>query len=126
MGRFGGTALLAQFVLAAVLAVAACGCGSTDIASPTSNLDVAKDEAMKAGLMALNTGIAAYIATTNAAPPIVDEATVGAYVNPWPVNPWTNEPMKPGSETGDYSYEVLGEREYSLVGHLSNGDYTLP
>ncbi len=119
------SAVLVALIVAALAAVA-IGCGATDIASPTSNIDMAKDEAMKASLLAIDTGIAAYIATADAAPPVVDQATIGAYVSPWPVNPWTNEPMKPGSDVGDYTYEVLGGRSYSLVGHLSDGEYTRP
>jgi hypothetical protein len=111
-----------------VIAVAATtvGCGSTDIASPTSNIDMAKDEAMKASLMAIETGIGAYVATNDSAPPFADETTLGAYVTPWPVNPWTNQPMHPGSDVGDYAYEALGGLGYSLVGHLSDGEYARP
>jgi hypothetical protein len=118
-------AVFAGLVVVAV-AVVTLGCGSSDIASHTSNIYMSKDEAMKAGIMAIETGIGAYVATGDAAPPIADEATLGSYVTPWPVNPWTNQPMHPGSDVGDYTYEALGGQGYSLVGHLSDGEYVRP
>jgi hypothetical protein len=81
---------------------------------------------MKAGIMAIETGIGAYVATNDAAPPFADRNTLGAYVAPWPVNPWTSQPMHQGSDVGDYTYEALGGHAYALVGHLSDGEYPRP
>ena len=40
----------------------------------------------------------------------------------WPNNLFTGEPMRPGQDRGDYAYkQVAGGKEYSLVGHLSDG-----
>lgn len=110
----------------AVLALAVAACGSEELAAPTKNIDIARDEAAKAGILAIETGIAAYVATSQAAPPLVDAATLGSFVSPWPTNPWTNEPMAPGTDPGEYSYQNLGGTSYSLVGHLSDGDYSRP
>lgn len=111
---------------AAALAVAAIGCGSEEIVAPKTNIDLAKDVAAKAGIVAIETGIKAAIATDGAAPPAADAATLGDVVSPWPDNPWTMEPMRPGSEVGDYTYRNLGGLSYSLIGHLSGGEYTRP
>ena len=70
----------------------------------TGKIDVAKDAAVKAQLMMIKTGIQAYIATNGAAPPDASQATLGGFVNPWPTNPFTNAPMKPGDGVGDYVY----------------------
>lgn len=124
MKRIVSTVLLV--LVAAALAAGAAGCGSEEVVSPTTNIDMARDEAVKAGIVAIDTGIAAYIGANEAAPPVADAATLGAFVNPWPSNPWTSEPMKPGTEKGDYVYQNLGGLSYSLVGHLSDGEYARP
>ena len=53
---------------------------------------------------------------------------VAAYVDPWPTNPYTGQPMKPGTQPGDYTYEQLnGGAGYKLTGYISNGlTYTVP
>ena len=110
----------------AVAAAAAAGCGSEEIVAPKTNIDLAKDVAAKAGIVAIEAGIKAAIATDGAAPPAADAATLGSVVSPWPDNPWTMAPMKPGTEMGDYTYRNLGGVSYSLIGHLSGGEYTRP
>jgi hypothetical protein len=47
---------------------------------------------------------------------------------PWPDNPWTGEPMKPGTDRGDYTYTQLsGGAHYRLAGHISaTRDYVVP
>ncbi len=40
----------------------------------------------------------------------------------WPSNPFTGGPMKQGDEPGEFTYRLLrGGKDYSLVGHLSDG-----
>jgi len=113
--------------LAATAGLAGFGCGEEDIASPTSQIDIAKDTAAKAGILAIQTGIQAYLATTGAVPPQVDEATLGSFVQPWPENPWTKAPMAQGSDPGDYTYTPGSGASYTLVGHLSGGkEYSKP
>lgn len=125
MRRMAVTALLA------VLAVAAgglLGCGlREDInAGTTGNIDMAKDEATKAGILAIQTGIVGSISAGEAAPAVVDASTLGDFVDPWPKNPWTNQPMRPGAGKGDFTYENLGGVSYRLTGHLSDGEYAKP
>jgi hypothetical protein len=124
MKRIVSIALLVLVV--AALAVATTGCGAEETVAPKTNIDLAKDVAAKAGVVAIETGIKAAIATDGAAPPAADAATLGDVVSPWPDNPWTMEPMKPGAEMGDYTYRNLGGVSYSLIGHLSGGEYTRP
>jgi len=47
---------------------------------------------------------------------------------PWPDNPWTGAPMKPGMERGDYTYAQLsGGAHYRLAGHISaTQDFVVP
>jgi len=47
---------------------------------------------------------------------------------PWPSNPWTGKPMKPGTERGDYTYSQLdGGAHYRLAGHISaTQDFIVP
>lgn len=124
MKRIVSIVLLA--LVAAALAVATTGCGAEDIATPKTNIDLGKDVAAKAGVVAIETGIKAAIASNGAAPPVADAATLGDVVSPWPDNPWTMEPMKPGSEMGDYTYRNLGGVSYALISHLSGGEYIRP
>jgi hypothetical protein len=124
MTRIVSIVLLACAV--AALAAGVAGCGSEEITSPKTNIDLAKDVAAKAGIVAIETGINAYVATNEAPPQVVDAATLGSVVSPRPSNPWTMEPMKPGTEMGDYTYQKLGGLSYSLVGHLSGGECARP
>ena len=128
MKRIVSIALLVLMAagLAVAAAAAAAGCGSEEIVAPKTNIDLAKDVAAKAGIVAIETGIIASTATDGAAPPAADAATLGDVVSPWPDNPWTMSPMKPGTEMGDYTYRNLGGISYSLIGHLSGGEYTTP
>jgi hypothetical protein len=49
-----------------------------------------------------------------------------AYMDSWPVNPFTKAPMAPGMQPGDYTYRSRGD-SYSLSGHLFDGsDFTVP
>ena len=58
--------LLALVVLGVVLSLAACGVKKTSL--PTNNLDVAKDAAAKVNLLAVQTGIQAYIVANSQLP----------------------------------------------------------
>ena len=59
---------------------------------------------------------------------VTEAGGVAASVDPWPTNPYTGQPMKPGTEPGDYIYEQLnGGAGYKLTGYISNGlTYTVP
>ena len=111
-------ATLAALVLGAALLAA---CGAQDIATPTSNINVAKDVAAKSELMMVKTGIAAYAATNGAAPPTATQDVLGGFVDPWPKNPWTQAPMVPGKKPGDIVYAPGAGADYTLGVVLADG-----
>jgi len=111
-------ATLAALVLGAALLAA---CGAQDIATPTSNINVAKDVAAKSELMMVKTGIAAYAATNGAAPPTATQDVLGGFVDPWPKNPWTQIPMVPGKKPGDIVYAPGAGADYTLGVVLADG-----
>ena len=94
----------------------------------------AKDAAVKGGVHNIELGIASYatdhgdtypasVATRSS---LVD-ASGNPYVDNWPKNPYTSADMKDGAANGDYSYtQTGGGTGFSLVGHMSNGGFTVP
>ncbi|HTX69999.1 MAG TPA: hypothetical protein VMH50_12780 [Thermoleophilia bacterium] len=58
----------------------------------------------------------------------VTQAGLASYVENWPVNPWTGQPMTQGTAAGDYTYTQLdGGHGFRLAGHLSGGrDFVVP
>ena len=111
--------LPALVALGVAWSLAACGVKESDL--PTSNIDVAKDTAAKVSILAVKTGIQAYIATNGQLPPSAAQSVVGGVVNPWPTNPFTKAPMAEGTEPGDYTYTPGSGTSYTLVVHLSDG-----
>ena len=52
-------------------------------------------------------------------PAAATQATLGAYLDPWPVNPWTGQPMAGGSQAGDYTYAANALTDtYTITAHL--------
>jgi hypothetical protein len=122
-----GLAFVALLVLG--LAAVAAGCGLQDkaVENTTGKIDVAKDAAVKAQLMMIQTGVQAYIATSAAAPADASQATLGGFVSPWPTNPFSKAPMKAGTAPGDYVYTPGSGSAYTLAVNLSDGStYTAP
>ena len=127
MKRVMRLAFVALLVLG--LAAAAAGCGLQDkaVENTTGKIDVAKDAAVKAQLMMIQTGVQAYIATSGAAPADASQATLGGFVSPWPTNPFSKAPMKAGTAPGDYVYTPGSGSAYTLAVNLSDGStYTAP
>jgi hypothetical protein len=128
MKRITRVAFVAVLALAAAAAMLA-GCGLQDqaVENTSGKIDVAKDAAAKAQLMMIKTGIDAQIATTSTVPADATQATLGGFVNPWPPNPFSNQPMKPGDGVGDYVYTPGAGTAYTLSVNLSDGNsYTAP
>ena len=125
LGRTGiALAALAAAVLGAALLAA---CGAQDIATPTGNIDIAKDVAAKSELMMVKTGVAAYAATNSAAPPMATQDVLGGFVDHWPKNPWTQAPMAPGKQPGDLVYAPGAGTDYTLGVVLADGSvYNAP
>jgi len=121
MKRIAGIVVIIVLALALTAGAAACGCQEQAAEKTTGQIDVAKDAAVKAQLMMIKTGVQAFIATTDALPPDASEATLGGFVQPWPVNPFTNAPMTPGDGVGDYVYTPGSGSDYTLAVHFSDG-----
>jgi len=125
MRRVVSVSLLALLALGVTLAVTACG--ATDVVAPTGNIDKAKDVAAKSEILMVKTGIAAYAATSGAAPPTATQDVLGGVVDPWPKNPWTQAPMAPGKEPGDIVYAPGAGTDYTLGVVLADGSvYNAP
>jgi hypothetical protein len=60
-------------------------------------------------------------------PAVADVKKGGALEAPvWPGNPWTGKTMAPGTSRGTYTYRLKADGTgYTLVGHLSTGQYRL-
>jgi hypothetical protein len=56
---------------------------------------------------------------------LAETGDVGAVIDYWPVNPFTNAASQPGSELGEYAYTPGVSGVYTLVGHEFGGDYTV-
>ena len=125
MKRVMSIALLALF--AVLVALGGAACGAEDIQTPTGTIDKAKDIAAKGEIMLVKTGIAAYAATSGAAPPTATQDVLGGFVNPWPTNPWTQAPMVAGKQPGDIVYAPGAGTEYTLGVVLADGSiYNAP
>lgn len=117
------TVTLAALAMAAGLGA----CGSEDIQTPTGTIDIAKDQAVKAQVMMIKTGVTAYVQMNGVAPAAADAATLGSFVQPWPKNPWTQAPMKQGKEPGDIVYAPGAGTAYTLGVVTSDGSvYNAP
>ena len=100
--------------------------------SPSASPTAGADQQVIDAIVKLQTGVITWSTNNNSlypAPVDVSEAGgIASYVDPWPTNPYTGQPMKPGTQPGDYTYEQLsGGAGYKLTGYISNGlTYTVP
>jgi hypothetical protein len=125
MRRVVSIALLALCPLMVALALTACG--ANDIVTPTGNIDKAKDVAAKGEILMVKTGVAAYVVTNGAAPPMATQDVLGDFVDPWPKNPWTQAPMVPGKQPGDIVYVPGAGTDFTLGVVLADGSvYNAP
>jgi hypothetical protein len=115
-------AVIAVIAAAAAIGFASCGCSDEEIASPTSQIDIAKDVSVKASILSIQTGIQAYIVQAQVAPPKATKDVLGGFVQPWPQNPWTKTDMTEGTDFGDFTYTPGPGTSYKIVGHLSSGN----
>jgi len=86
--------------------------------------DKAKDATTKGGVHNIELGTASYgidHADTYPATGTVNGTSLASYVDNWPQNPWTGNPMKDGTGQGDYTYTLLTPGSFTIVGHLSGG-----
>jgi hypothetical protein len=87
------------------------------------------DAAVKSGIAAIRRGLMMWAGGGGKQYPPPSEVNangaLGKMVFPWPTNMFTGQPMQPGDTKGDYTYSVTaGGKQYTLVGHLSDGSTT--
>jgi len=127
MKRLTSILLVALLAFGVAGALAGCGLREEAVEKTTGQIDVARDATVKAQLMMIKTGIQAFAVTNGAAPPDASQATLGGVVSPWPTNPFSNAPMKPGEGVGDFVYTPGAGTSYTLAVNLSDGStYTAP
>ncbi len=107
--------------LATAAAVAGCSLQKQAEKNTTGTIDVAKDASVKTQLLQIDTGVKGYIASNGVLPPDASQATLGSFVAPWPVNPYTKAAMKSGIGEGDYTYTPGTGSAYTLSVKLSDG-----
>lgn len=107
----------------------------TPTISPTgspSPSPTAADQQVKTGIQRIQVGVITWATNNNNLYPDPAEVTeaggIATYVDPWPVNPYTGDSMKPGTGPGEYTYEQLnGGAGYRLTGYIADGlTYTVP
>jgi len=100
--------------------------------SPSASPSPGTDQQVIDAITKLQTGVITWATNNNNLYPTPTDVTqtggVATYVDPWPTNPYTGQPMKPGTQPGDYTYEQLnGGAGYKLTGYISNGlTFTVP
>jgi hypothetical protein len=105
---------------------------STASPSPSTSASPTQDQQVIDAIAKLQVGIVAWAAdNNNLYPPpqdVVEGGGLSQYVDPWPTNAFTGQPMAPGTAPGSYVYEQLsGGQAYKLTGYLSNGlTYSVP
>jgi len=100
--------------------------------SPSASPTADPDQQVIDAITKLQTGVITWSTNNNNLYPMPAEVSatggVAGYVDPWPTNPYTGQPMKPGTQPGDYTYEQLnGGAGYKLTGYISKGlTYSVP
>ncbi len=89
------------------------------------------DNAVKEGIHSIQVGIQSWAVNNGDVFPtnfeVRQNGAVGGYVDNWPTNPYTGQPMTSGSGPGDFTYTLATDStSYTLSGHMSTGDFTVP
>jgi type II secretory pathway pseudopilin PulG len=116
-------------MLTLALSVAAGACGGSSSTAPASQGPQQASVhavALEAAMRSLSLAVEAYQADNGAYPTAVTQATVGSYLSPWPLNPWTRQPIAEGTAVGDFTY-TLTAGGFQLAGHKADGtDVVMP
>jgi hypothetical protein len=100
--------------------------------SPSESASTTADQQVIDGIDKIQVGVITWATNNNnlypAAADVTETGAVAQYVSPWPTDPYAGQPMKPGVQPGNYTYEQLnGGSAYKITGYLQNGlTYTLP
>ena len=100
--------------------------------SPSGSPSASSDQQVIDAIVKLQVGVITWATNNNNLYPASAEVSqsggVAQFVDPWPLNPLTGQPMTPGTQPGNYTYEQLnGGQGYKLTGYLSKGlTYTVP
>ena len=100
--------------------------------SPSGSPSASPDQQVIDAIVKIQVGVITWATNNNNLYPAPAEVSqsgdVAQYVNPWPINPVTSQPMMAGTQPGNYTYEQLnGGQGYKLTGYLDKGlTYTVP
>ena len=107
-----------RLVLLLVVITVAAAAGTGFLAlwhEPSSH--AAQKQAVIDGIMAIQRKVDAYAANYGLpGEPQVNAAGL-SQGSAWPTNPYTRDPMRPGKNPGDYTYEIVDPNRYRLVGY---------
>lgn len=110
-------------VAAAVLAMGVCA--AVAIPMFVNQNEKAKEASVKEGIQAIQIAVHEHAVANGdvfPAPETVTAAGLGRYIDAWPENPYSDEPMAQGLGPGEFTYTVSPDRmPYTLVGHGRDG-----
>jgi hypothetical protein len=94
--------------------------------TPSPSTSISAEQQVINGVTKLQVGVITWSTNNSNLYPTAAEVSqqggVAQYAIPWPTNPYTGQPMKPGTQPGDFVYQQLsGGQAYSITGHLANG-----
>jgi hypothetical protein len=86
--------------------------------------DEDREVAVKEGIHSIQSGVRSW-AADNADeypdPLLVSAFGLWDYVDEWPRNPYTNQPMSAGTEPGQFTYELAADHGFVLIGYGEDG-----
>lgn len=99
-----------------------------------SQRERARDSAVKGAVHNIELGVGSYgvdhgdrYPATVASSTELEDASGQPYVDVWPDNPWSGDPMIHSNDVGDYTYaQTGGGTGFILAGHMSTGDFVVP
>ncbi len=90
--------------------------------------DKAKDAAVKEGVHSIQVGVQTVATDSNSDqyPADADQGTLANYVDNWPNDPWTGDPMADTGAQGGYHYTVAADNSsFAIQGFGKNDDVVI-